>query len=345
MTHGHERRRAEHEPDAVGADATAAGLGRRVTLDDIALAAGTSIATVSRALQGSPRVADTTRERIEKVAEQLGYRANIAASLLASARPQILGLVCSLGQELHVRYRAEALRYAEERGFRVIVESIDDSRDVDRAWESVLQLRAQAVIAVDSSCVSSRYGAVPTVLIGQRAPHRAMDLVTSSNERGMDQALALLRERGSRRVAFLEGPPGPSARARKEAFAQACRTHGCEGIAMAGGDNVDAGYLSVRAGLPEGVDALVCYNDQCAHGAILALLGEGLVPGRDVLVVGCDNSALASSRALSLTSIDRAPTRVASLAVEAAMARASGFTDAPTRQRVDTQLVVRASTG
>ena len=76
--------------------------GRRVTLDDIATASGTSIATVSRALQGSPRVASATRERIEKVAEELGYRANVAASLLSSARPQILGLICSLGRELHV---------------------------------------------------------------------------------------------------------------------------------------------------------------------------------------------------------------------------------------------------
>ena len=70
---------------------------------------------------------------------------------------------------------------------------------------------------------------------------------------------------------------------------------------------MDAGFLAVRAGLPTGVDALVCYNDQCAHGAILALLKDGLVPGRDILVIGCDNSALASSRALALTSIDPSP--------------------------------------
>ena len=316
--------------------------GHRVTLDDIALAAGTSIATVSRALGGSPRVAAPTRERIEKVAEELGYRANIAASLLASARPQILGLVCSLSQELHVRYRAEALRYAEDRGFRVIVESIDTSRDVDRAWESVLQLRAQAVIAVDSTCISTRF---TTVLIGQHAPRRDIDLVTSSNERGMGQAIALLAQRGRRRIAFLEGPPGPSARARKAAFAQACRTHEVDALTVPGGDNVDAGFLAVRAGVPAGVDALVCYNDQCAHGAILALLGDGLVPGRDMLVVGCDNSAIASSRALSLTSIDRAPSRVASLAVDQAIARALGDSGSPARQRVDTELVVRASTG
>ena len=188
-------------------------LTHRVTLDDIARASGLSIATVSRALGGSPRVAAPTREKIEKVAEQLGYRANVAASLLASARPQILGLVCSLQQELHVRYRAEALRYAEDRGFRVIVESIDASRDVDRAWESVLQLSAQAVIAVDSTCISTRFTNTPTVLIGQRAPRRDIDLVTSANERGMGQAIALLVRRGSRRIAFLEGPPGPSARA------------------------------------------------------------------------------------------------------------------------------------
>ena len=319
--------------------------GQRVTLDDIALAAGTSIATVSRALGGSPRVAAPTRERIEKVAEQLGYRANIAASRLASARPQILGLVCSLSQELHVRYRAEALRYAEDRGFRVIVESIDTSRDVDRAWESVLQLRAQAVIAVDSTCISTRFPNTPAVLIGQRAPRRDIDLVTSSNERGMGQAIALLAQRGSRRIAFLEGPPGPSARARKAAFTQACITHEVDALTVPGGDNVDAGFLAVRAGLPAGVDALVCYNDQCAHGAILALLGDGLVPGRDMLVVGCDNSAIASSRALSLTSIDRAPSRVASLAVDQAIARALSDGGSPARQRVDTELVVRASTG
>ena len=319
--------------------------GHRVTLDDIARAAGTSIATVSRALAGSPRVAAPTRERIEKVAEQLGYRTNIAASLLASTRPQILGLVCSLSQELHVRYRAEALRYAEDRGFRVIVESIDASRDVDRAWESVLQLRAQAVIAVDSTCISTRFTNTPTVLIGQRAPRRDIDLVTSANERGMGQAIALLVRRGSRRIAFLEGPAGPSARARQAAFIQACRAHGVDALPVAGGDNIDAGFLAVRAGLPAGVDALVCYNDQCAHGAILALLGDGLIPGRDMLVVGCDNSAIASSRALSLTSIDRAPARVASLAVDQAIARALGDDDRPSRRRVDTELVVRASTG
>ena len=320
-------------------------LTHRVTLDDIARASGLSIATVSRALGGSPRVAAPTREKIEKVAEQLGYRANVAASLLASARPQILGLVCSLQQELHVRYRAEALRYAEDRGFRVIVESIDASRDVDRAWESVLQLRAQAVIAVGSTCISTRFTNTPTVLIGQRAPRRDIDLVTSANERGMGQAIALLVRRGSRRIAFLEGPPGPSARARKAAFTQACRAHGVDALTVAGGDNIDAGFLAIRAGVPAGVDALVCYNDQCAHGAILALLGDGLIPGRDILVVGCDNSAIASSRALSLTSIDRAPARVASLAVEQAIARALGDDDRPSRRSVDTELFVRASTG
>jgi len=225
------------------------------------------------------------------------------------------------------------------------VESIDTSRDVDRAWESVLQLRAQAVIAVDSTCISTRFTNTPTVLIGQHAPRRDIDLVTSSNERGMGQAIALLAQRGRRRIAFLEGPPGPSARARKAAFAQACRTHEVDALTVPGGDNVDAGFLAVRAGVPAGVDALVCYNDQCAHGAILALLGDGLVPGRDMLVVGCDNSAIASSRALSLTSIDRAPSRVASLAVDQAIARALGDSGSPARQRVDTELVVRASTG
>ena len=85
--------------------------------------------------------------------------------------------------------------------------------------------------------------------------------------------------------------------------------------------------------------------DAVCADATAAGLGRRVTLDDIALAVGCDNSALVSSRALSLTSIDRAPRRVASLAVEAAMARASGSTDAPTRQRVDTQLVVHASTG
>ena len=317
---------------------------RRVTLDDIAIVAGTSIATVSRALQGSPRVAPSTRERIEMVAEQLGYRANIAASLLASSRPQILGLVCALGQDDHsARYRAEALRAAEWHGFRIIVESIDDSRDVERAWESVLQLRAQSVIAVDSSCISQRYAHVPTVLIGQQAVREDLDLITSDNERGMREAVTLLRDRGRTRRLH-RGLPA-SARAHKSAFLRACRSVRIDHVCIPGGDNVDAGFLAVRAGLPTGVDALVCYNDQCAQGAILALLRHGLVPGRDILVVGCDNSALAATRALALTSIDRTPHASVPSPFDCAIARALGDDKAPVRERVETELVVRASTG
>ena len=236
-------------------------------------------------------------------------------------------------------------RAAEWHGFRIIVESIDDSRDVERAWESVLQLRAQSVIAVDSSCISQSYAHVPTVLIGQQAVREDLDLITSDNERGMREAVTLLRDRGRRRVAFIEGPPGPSARAHKSAFLRACRSVRIDHVCIPGGDNVDAGFLAVRAGLPTGVDALVCYNDQCAQGAILALLRHGLVPGRDILVVGCDNSALAATRALALTSIDRAPARVGALAVDCAIARARGDDKAPVRERVETELVVRASTG
>ena len=244
-----------------------------------------------------------------------------------------------------MRYHSGILREAQRKDFRIVVESVDDPRDVDRAWESLLQLRAQSVIAADSSLISQRYSTVPTVLIDQQAPRDDIDLITSAHESGMHEAMTLLRGRGRRRLAFIEGPPGPAARARQTAFIDACRSTDLDYVTLPGGDDVDAGFLAVRAGLPTGVDALVCYNDQCAHGAILALLKDGLVPGRDILVIGCDNSALASSRALALTSIDPSPSRLAALAVELAITRAKGRNIPPVRRSVDTELVVRASTG
>lgn len=136
----------------------------------------------------------------------------------------------------------------------------------------------------------------------------------------MGQAIALLAQHGSRRIAAsLKGLPGPPRR--KAAFTQACITL-VDALTVPGGDNVDAGFLAVRrVSLPG--DALVATADQCAHGAIRAL-GDSLVQGRDMLVVGCDCSAIASSRRpLSLTSIDRAPScHRELLAVDRASARA-----------------------
>ena len=70
--------------------------GNRSTIEDVATAAGVSVATVSRALRGLPNVADSTRARVQKAAEDLSYRADPAASRLATGRSRSIAVVVQL---------------------------------------------------------------------------------------------------------------------------------------------------------------------------------------------------------------------------------------------------------
>ncbi|WP_172119977.1 LacI family DNA-binding transcriptional regulator [Actinomyces faecalis] len=339
----------------------------RPTLRDIAQATGLSPSTVSRALRGSSRISPATRQLVTREASRLGYQVDLAASLLRSGRARNVGLLCRLDQELHFAYYRCLLGAAERAGIRLVVESVSQARPASQALGVLEQLRCRALVVIDPAGldgldVSSL--AMPTVIIGQ-GPCEQADLVTSDNTTGMAQLAEHLRQAGHRQVAYLDGPSGRSATARRHAFLTAATRSGLEVELRPAGSCTDDGYTQTRAMMEAGqltpadsavagrVSALVCYNDQCAQGAVVALLRGGLRPGWDVAVSGCDNSRIASCQAFDLTSIDRRPEQVAALAVELAAARLEpGGGDgvdhrqvpATVSRKVATQLVVRGST-
>lgn len=332
------------------------GTARRPTLKDIADVTGLSMSTVSRALNGSPRIGRRTRERIEREAARLGYQADLAGSLLRAARPRNIGLICRLDQELHFTYHNEILAEADERELHVIVQSIGGSLSAERAVRALNQLRCRAVIVVDPGSIDGVAGAaigMHPVIIGQEAPAAGADLVTSDNRRGMREIAEHLASLGHRRVSYLDGPEGRSAAERRSAFCEAAGRAALEYEIVAAGAQADDGYGAASRLLDPGgpahdgsVSAMICYNDQCAQGAMVAVLRSGGTPGRDVSLTGCDNSRIASSRAFDMTSIDRGPAEVARIAVELASRRLDAADDPePERRSVATRMVARGSTG
>ncbi|MCL3777094.1 MULTISPECIES: LacI family DNA-binding transcriptional regulator [unclassified Actinomyces] len=331
----------------------------RPTLKDIAEATGYSVSTVSRALADSAQISERTRHRIHEVSRRLGYQADPIGSLLRTPRPRVIGLLCVLGQELHVVYRDHLLAEAESRNLRVVTESIGPFRTAVDAVSNLRQLRCQALVVIDPATAA---GADPglldgAVVIGQERGIPGADLVTSDNTRGMDQLVAHLASLGHRRLVYVDSVPGASAAARLRSFTRAADHAGISYRVVAGGADIDAGLAAVAPLLGEGGPlspgaadrhtGVVCYNDQCAQGAIIAILRAGLRPGTDISVAGVDNSRLASSSAFDLTSIDRCPGQVARLAVDLAEARIeSGTSSGPLQTlTVDTSLVARSSTG
>ena len=332
------------------------GAARPPTLKDIAGVTGLSMSTVSRALNGSPRIGRRTRERIEREAARLGYQADLAGSLLRAARPRNIGLICRLDQELHFTYHNKILAEADERELRVIVQSIGESLSARRAVRALNQLRCRAAIVVDPGSIDGVAGAdigMHLVFIGQEAPVAGADLVTSDNRRGMREIAEHLAALGHRRVIYLDGPEGRSAAERRSAFREAVGGASLEYEIVAAGARADDGYGAASRLLDPGgsahdgsVSAMICYNDQCAQGAMVAILRSGRTPGRDISLTGCDNSRIASSRAFNMTSIDRGPAEVARIAVELASRRLDDASGAePERRSVATRMVVRGSTG
>lgn len=327
--------------------------GRRpTTLRDIAVRAGASVSTVSRALRGDQRISARTRQRIVEIAQRLGYRADVAGSLLRASKPRVVGLLCDLSQELHVAYRHEILQRVEQAGFRVVVESVEGRCPPGAALRRLREFRIQALVVVDPRCLGGAGDpGAPVVVIGQERPFADADLVTSDNGAGMGEAVEWLAGLGHRGITYVDGPPGASARARRAAAVAAARGAGAPLRVVPGGADLDSGFLAARSMVDEAgagrplPSAVMCYNDQCAHGLIIALLRAGLVPGRDVSVIGFDNSRIAATRALSIASVDRRPAEVARHAVDLARARALGDEPPPRAVRVDTALVRRGSVG
>lgn len=192
----------------------------RVTLRDIAHSLGVSVSTVSLALRGSERISPPVREKIARQAEALGYRTDLAGSLLRTTKPNIIGLACDVEKELHIAYSREITALAEGLGYLVMTEDTVAGGGAS-ALARIMQLRAQTVIIVDPVMMDSdAFEAVdiPVVAIGQTAPRQDSDLVISNNATGMAQVAELVGDCSHvhhSQVHYLDGgrPHRPSAAA------------------------------------------------------------------------------------------------------------------------------------
>lgn len=326
---------------------------------DIAEHLNISVSTVSLALRDDPRLTLETKEQVRSIANDLGYRPDITGALLRTNHPRIIGVAAELTQELHSEYVLHMQQVASEYGYHIVAEDVGVSGGYKEALERLAQFRISDTIVVNPySLAQVPESLEPSLVIGQWSPWVNTDLVTSSNERGMEELLAHLKEQGYRKVFYLDGPDGISAQVRKNALDAAAAREDIGVKRVAAGNQVDDGYQSVHELmsqdlLPDRRDmlrdihdpvALICYNDQCAQGAVMALVRSGIRVSEYVAVAGCDNSSIAKSRAFDLTSIDRRAHSISQIAIKRVIERRSKAQIETCQHRVDGYVVIRSST-
>lgn len=334
-----------------------------VRLRDVAERAGVSIRTVSNAVNGYAPVSDEVRARVEAAVAELGYKPNLMARNFKRGRT---GLITLVVPELDVPYFSELARAvitkARAHGYTVVVDQTDGEPDRER--ELVMRDSAAAAmfdgvilspLALTHADLARRGADQPLVLLGERIAESAYDHVAIDNVAAARTATEHLLDLGRRRIAAVGDQPwesGETAQLRTRGFRDA---HEARGLAveeslivttrrfhLASGAEAMAALLAHPQGPP---DAVFCYNDLVALGAIRTLLTNGVRIPEDIAVVGFDDIEGGRYNTPTLTTISPDKTAIAQLAVDRLIARLDKEDEtAPAEFWAPYELVVREST-
>jgi len=325
--------------------------GRRPTLDDVAAHAGVSRAMVSIVLRGAPGSRAEMRARVLKAVEEIGYRPDARARLLASDSSRQLGVVFGMAGRFHADLLDGLYVAAEKSGYELILSAMTPSRDERTAVETLLDFRCEAVILVGPTLqgVPVLAGRLPVTVVGWKVTDPSVDVVRTSDDEGMRRAVGHLVDLGHRDIAHVDGGTSPVATARRRAYRAAMRRHGLDGNVrvIRGGDSTDAGSAASRL-LLEGATlptAVIGYNDDVAAGLLESFARAGVRVPEDMSIVGWDDNSLARLPHLNLTTVRQDAVEMTRLAVERSVARLSGETVTKRELVLPPDLVVRGSTG
>jgi DNA-binding LacI/PurR family transcriptional regulator len=328
-------------------------VGRRPRLDDVAAAAGVSAATVSLVLRGVAGPSATTRERVLEVASRLGYRPDRAASLLASRRSRLIGVVMNLANPFHAQLVEDVQEAAERQGYDVVLSAVTRGHDERRAVETLLDSRCEALVLIGPQAPAEQLAALdrqlPVVAVGRPVPSAKVDVVRAADDEGVALAVDHLVGLGHRHITYVDGGRGVIPALRRRGYEHAMRAHGLGDRirVVRGGDTEEAGVAAARAALgPDPAPtAVLTFNDRAAMGLLDALVRARVDVPATVSVVGYDDSPFARLAHVDLTTVSQNTLELTEHAVTAVIERLDGGRTEHREVVVRPELVVRGTTG
>ena len=330
----------------------------KVTIRDVALRAGVSVATVSRVFNSSGPVREETRRRIREVARELQYVPDAAARSLTMRRTGAIGVILP---DLHGEFFSEVIRgidqTARQQDHHLLVSSShNDRREIEAAVQA-MRGRVDGLILMSPDLDALALAAnlpesLPVVLLNCAVEGTPFDALNVDNYGGAGAVVRHLVARGHRRVGIINGAErNYDAQERRRGYLAALGAAGVEldeSLEVAGNFTESAGYDGARALLAETLrpTAIFAANDSTAIGALSAIRDEGLRVPEDVAVVGFDDIPLARYMSPPLSSV-RVPifelgARATRMLLEAV---ASKNQHQRRQELLPTTLVVRASCG
>jgi LacI family transcriptional regulator len=350
------RNRLRENPDGDGR--TERQNASRATIRDIASAAGVSIATVSRVLNGRPDVSAETRESVLRVVRAQGFTTNRSARALSGGRTGLVGVTLPM---VHVEYFSRILWGASEALYEhdmrtVLCPTMHEHDREATLLERLMQGTTDGALLLltqesNADLKALRRQGYPFVVLDPRRPlDEGIPAVSAAHWAGAKAATDHLLSLGHRRIGAITGAHGWMATLDRldgyqAALAGAGVLPGAELIAK-GNFTSESGYAGAAAllDLPEPPTAIFAFNDEMAVGAMRAAWERGLRVPDDLSIVGFDDLEKAQLVTPSLTTVRQPLAEMGRMAVSLLARLLERQRVEALRVELETKLIVRAST-
>lgn len=287
-----------------------------VSLKDISVRCGVSVATVSKALNGHKDVSEATRERLIKAAKEMGYFPNSQARALKTNRTYNLGVMFSdeAGSGLTHEFFAKVLNSfkteAEAAGYDITFINKDIGRQKMSTYEHCKYRNVDGVIIACTDFTSQDVyeiinGDIPVVTIDHIFDCRTA--VMSNNEKGIEELINYVTDMGHTKLAYIQGNKSAVAERRLAGFYKACISKGVAvnpaWIMTGDYHNPERTYELTKRLLQSGERPTCIFmpDDYSSMGGLNAIKDMGLSVPEDISVVGYDGIAYAQLLSPKLT--------------------------------------------
>lgn len=324
-----------------------------VTIQDVAKAAGVSVSTVSRVLNGKVDVASETQAHILSVIDDLGYTSNLAARSMRSFKTNLIGLIMP---DIAFPYAIEVMkgvnRAIAESDYDLLVYTTGDARkhgtaQHEQKYVSLLNNSITDGVIVVASAAAEFHSPGPIVSVDPSVVNPSYPAVHATNYQGAMDAMQYLLGLGHKRIGFIGGRAELESAARRlQAYRDALTQAGIgvdEALIVPGDFTAETAVHSARhlMGLDSPPTAIFASNDQNALGVLEAAQEMGLSVPDDFSLVGFDN--IPDAAYFNLTTVDQFIGEMGYIATNMLIALIDGQVLPEKTRRMPTQLVLRGS--
>jgi LacI family transcriptional regulator len=331
-----------------------------VRLKDIARDLGVSVVTVSKVLRGNADIGEATRRRVLKRMKELNYQPNMMARGLASGRTYTVGLVVpDLVHPFFAEFAKALSGVLRSSSRALILASSEEDPEIERQEIRTLLSRGVDVLLIASCQANLRNfyeigdDRTPYLLFDRNFAHLAAHFVGSDDVQVGEMATKHLIEIGRKRIAHIgsknTSPSFDRLRGYRNVLNEARLTVPESYVVVRdrveeSGDKVGFQAMQELLKLEPRPDAVFCYNDLTAVGAIEATLQAGLRVPEDIAFIGCGNLRYANYLRVPLSSIDHGTAELGRIAGEFALELSAKPEQEPRSILVPSTLVAREST-